>query len=119
MSPEIITFIIYIGGMMGIGYYFYKQNESTSDYFLGDRSLNPYVTALSAQASDMSGWLLMGFPGAVYAGGFNAMWIGIGLAIGTYLNWQFVGQRLRRYTEVIDAITIADFFEPRFKDNSR
>lgn len=119
MSPEIITFIIYIGGMLGIGYYFYKQNESTSDYFLGDRSLNPYVTALSAQASDMSGWLLMGFPGAVYAGGFNAMWIGIGLAIGTYLNWQFVGQRLRRYTEVIDAITIADFFEKRFKDNSR
>ncbi len=119
MSPEIITFIIYIGGMLGIGYYFYKQNESTSDYFLGDRSLNPYVTAISAQASDMSGWLLMGFPGAVYAGGFNAMWIGIGLAMGTYLNWQFVGQRLRRYTEVIDAITIADFFEKRFKDNSR
>ena len=119
MSPEIVTFIIYILGMMGIGYYFYKKNESTADYFLGDRSLNPYVTALSAQASDMSGWLLMGFPGAVYAGGFNAMWIGIGLALGTYLNWQFTAQRLRRYTEVIDAITIADFFEKRFKDNSR
>mgnify|MGYP006285970771 CR=1 FL=1 len=119
MSPEIITFVIYILGMLGIGYYFYKQNESTADYFLGDRSLNPYVTALSAQASDMSGWLLLGFPGAVYAGGFNAMWIGIGLAIGTYLNWQFVAQRLRRYTEVIEAITIADFFEKRFKDDSR
>lgn len=119
MSPEIITFTIYILGMLAIGYYFYKQNESTADYFLGDRSLNPYVTALSAQASDMSGWLLMGFPGAVYVGGFNAMWIGIGLAVGTYFNWQFTAQRLRRYTEVIDAITIADFFEKRFKDNSR
>lgn len=60
----------------------------------------------------------MGFPGAVYAGGFNAMWIGIGLALGTYLNWQFTAQRLRRYTEVVDAITIADFFESRFRDKS-
>ncbi|MEJ6951828.1 sodium/proline symporter PutP [Natronospora cellulosivora (SeqCode)] len=119
MSPELITFSIYIIGMLGIGYYYYRKNKSIEDYFLGGRTLNPYVTALSAQASDMSGWLLMGFPGAIYMGGFNAMWIAIGLAIGTYLNWQFTAKRLRRYTEVVEAITIADFFENRFKDNTR
>ena len=119
MDPILITFIIYIVGMLSIGYYYYRKNENISDYFLGGRNLNPYVTALSAQASDMSGWLLMGLPGAVYAGGFNAMWIGIGLAIGTYLNWQFTATRLRRYTEVVDAITITDYFEKRFKDDTR
>lgn len=105
--------------MLLIGYYYYRKNENISDYFLGGRSLNPYVTALSAQASDMSGWLLMGFPGVIYAGGFNGMWIGIGLTLGTYLNWQFTAQRLRRYTEVVDSITIADFFENRYRDKSR
>lgn len=119
MNATLITFTIYIAGMLLIGYYYYKRNNSISDYFLGDRTLNPYVTALSAQASDMSGWLLMGFPGAIYAGGFNGMWIGIGLAVGTYLNWQFTAKRLRRYTEVVHAITIADYFENRFKDDSR
>ncbi len=119
MDPVLTTFALYIIGMMVIGYYFYRKNQNTSDYFLGGRSLNPQVTALSAQASDMSGWLLMGFPGAVYAGGFNAMWIGIGLAIGTFLNWQFTASRLRYYTEVVDAITLTDFFENRFRDDSR
>ncbi len=119
MDPILITFAIYIVGMMIIGYYFYRRNEDTADYFLGGRGLNAPVTALSAQASDMSGWLLMGFPGAVYAGGFHAMWIGIGLAIGTYLNWQFTASRLRYYTEKVDSITIADFFENRFKDDTR
>lgn len=119
MNPVLVTFFVYIIGMLAIGYYFYKRNNSIEDYFLGGRSLNPYVTALSAQASDMSGWLLMGFPGALYAGGFNAMFIGIGLAMGTYLNWQFTAKRLRRYTEVVDAITISDFLENRFKDKSR
>jgi len=119
MDPVLVTFTIYILGMLAVGYYYYRKNDSIEDYFLGGRTLNPYVTALSAQASDMSGWLLMGFPGALYAGGFNAMWIGIGLAIGTYLNWQFTAKRLRRYTEVVDAITVADFFEYRFKDKSR
>lgn len=118
MDPIITTFVIYILGMLSIGYYYYRKNASIEDYFLGGRSLNPYVTAFSAQASDMSGWLLMGFPGAVYAGGFNAMWIGIGLAVGTYLNWQFTAKRLRRYTEIVEAITIADYFENRFKDKS-
>ncbi|MFW5999732.1 MAG: sodium/proline symporter PutP, partial [Halanaerobiaceae bacterium] len=119
MDPIRFTFAIYIIGMLAVGYHFYRRNEDISDYFLGDRTLNPYVTALSAQASDMSGWLLMGFPGAVYAGGFNAMWIGIGLAIGTYLNWQFTATRLRYYTEIVDAITVADFFENRFRDKTR
>ncbi len=119
MDPIITTFALYIIGMMAIGYYFYKVNEDTEDYFLGNRGLNAPVTALSAQASDMSGWLLLGFPGAIYAGGFHAMWIGIGLAVGTYLNWQFTASRLRYYTEVVDAITIADFFENRFRDDSR
>ena len=108
MDPILITFVIYISFMLIIGYYYYKRNTSISDYFLGGRTLNPYVTALSAQASDMSGWLLMGFPGAIYAGGFNGMWIGIGLAVGTYLNWQFTAKRLRNYTEVVDAITLTD-----------
>ncbi len=119
MDPVLTTFALYIVGMMVIGYYFYRRNEDTADYFLGGRGLNAPVTALSAQASDMSGWLLMGFPGAVYAGGFHAMWIGIGLAIGTYLNWQFTASRLRYYTEKVDSITIADFFENRFKDDTR
>ncbi len=119
MSVQIlVTFFIYILAMLFIGYYFYAKNESIEDYFLGGRTLNPYVTALSAQASDMSGWLLLGLPGAVYAGGFNAMWIGIGLTVGTFLNWQFVAKRLRCYTEVVDAITITDFLENRFKDKS-
>lgn len=118
MNQVVIVLIVYTLGMLAIGSYFYKRNESLGDYFLGDRSLNPYVTALSAQASDMSGWLLLGFPGAVYASGFNAMWIGIGLAIGTYLNWQFTAKRLRRYTEVVDAITISDYLEKRFHDES-
>ncbi|SDL11490.1 sodium/proline symporter PutP [Halarsenatibacter silvermanii] len=119
MDPVLTTFALYIVGMMVIGYYFYKRNQDTEDYFLGDRGLNAPVTALSAQASDMSGWLLMGFPGAVYAGGFSAMWIGIGLAIGTYLNWQFTASRLRYYTEIVDSITLTDFFESRYKDDSR
>lgn len=119
MIPVLVVFLIYTVLMLTIGYYFYSKDDSLEDYFLGGRSLNPYVTALSAQASDMSGWLLMGFPGAVYAGGFNAMFIGIGLAVGTYLNWQFTAKRLRRYTEVVDAITISDFLENRFKDKSR
>jgi len=118
MNPTIVILVLYILGMLSIGYYFYKKNQSVDDYFLGGRSMNPYVTALSAQASDMSGWLLLGFPGAVYAGGFNAMWIGIGLAVGTYLNWQITAKRLRRYTEVVDAITLSDYFENRFHDNS-
>lgn len=95
-----------------------KSNRSTEEYFLGGRSLGPWLTALSAEASDMSGYLLMGLPGLAYFCGANeAVWTAIGLAIGTYLNWKFVAKRLRKYSEVAgNAITIPDFFSNRFHD---
>lgn len=117
----LVTFIIYLVGMLGIGIAAYKMTSDLSDYVLGGRRLGPGVAALSAGASDMSSWLLLGLPGAVYAsGGMNQIWIAVGLAIGAYLNWQFVAKRLRSYTEVAnDSITIPDFFENRFKDGSK
>ncbi|TXC85737.1 sodium/proline symporter PutP [Metabacillus litoralis] len=117
----LITFIIYLVGMLGIGVAAYKMTSNLSDYVLGGRRLGPGVAALSAGASDMSSWLLLGLPGAVYAsGGMNQIWIAVGLAVGAYLNWQFVARRLRSYTEVAnDSITIPDFFENRFKDGSK
>ncbi|ASK62673.1 sodium/proline symporter [Virgibacillus phasianinus] len=115
----IITFSIYCIGMLIIGLWTYSKTSSLSDYILGGRSLNPWVAALSAQASDFSGWLLLGLPGAVYASGINGMWIGVGLAVGAYLNWQFIAKRLRRYTEVSrDSVTLPEFFENRFRDKS-
>ncbi|MRG87409.1 sodium/proline symporter PutP [Salinibacillus xinjiangensis] len=115
----LITFIVYLAGMLAIGIIGYRLTSNLSDYFLGGRRLGPGVAALSAGASDMSGWLLLGLPGAIYASGLVGAWIAVGLAIGAYLNWQFVARRLRTYTEVSnDSITIPDFFENRFKDNS-
>jgi sodium/proline symporter len=117
---SIIAFIIYLVGMLAIGFICYKLTNNLSDYILGGRSLHPSVAALSAGASDMSGWLLLGLPGAMYASGMNQIWIGIGLVIGAYLNWQFVAKRLRIYTEVAeDAITIPDYLNNRFQDTSR
>lgn len=113
-----ITFIAYSALMLFIGFYFYRKNKSTEDYFLGGRSLGPVVSALSAGASDMSGWLLMGLPGALYVSGFVESYIAIGLSIGAFLNWTFVAKRLRIYTSVIaDSITIPDYFETRFDDD--
>lgn len=113
-----ITFIAYSALMLFIGFYFYRKNTTTEDYFLGGRSLGPVVSALSAGASDMSGWLLMGLPGALYAGGFVESYIAIGLSIGALLNWSFVAKRLRIYTSLIaDSITIPDYFETRFDDD--
>ncbi|EOC5019056.1 sodium/proline symporter PutP [Campylobacter upsaliensis] len=113
-----ITFIAYSALMLFIGFYFYRKNKSTEDYFLGGRSLGPVVSALSAGASDMSGWLLMGLPGALYVSGFVESYIAIGLSIGAFLNWVFVAKRLRIYTSVIaDSITIPDYFETRFDDD--
>lgn len=97
----ILSFILYIGIMIAIGVWSYSRTNTIDDYVLGGRSLNSWVTALSAQASDMSGWLLLGLPGYAYVAGLSAMWIAIGLAIGTYLNWQFIAKRLRRYTEIV------------------
>ncbi len=113
------SFVIYLLLMLGIGFVFSKKQENMGDYFLGGRRMNKWVVALSAQASDMSGWLLMGLPGAVYVGGFSEAWIGIGLGIGTYLNWKIVAHRLRRYSQACgDAITIPDFISNRFRDQS-
>ncbi|EPR7591564.1 sodium/proline symporter PutP [Campylobacter upsaliensis] len=113
-----ITFIAYSALMLFIGFYFYRKNKSTEDYFLGGRSLDPVVSALSAGASDMSGWLLMGLPGALYVSGFVESYIAIGLSIGAFLNWVFVAKRLRIYTSVIaNSITIPDYFETRFDDD--
>ncbi|HET7627283.1 MAG TPA: sodium/proline symporter PutP [Bacillales bacterium] len=115
----IIAFLIYSVGMLIIGLWTYFRTNSLSDYILGGRSLNPWVAAMSAQASDYSGWLLLGLPGAVYASGLNGMWIGVGLAVGAYLNWQFIAKRLRRYTQVSgDSVTLPEFFENRFRDRT-
>ncbi len=116
----IITFAIYLLCMIGVGCIFYQKTEKLSDYILGGRKLNSWVTSLSAQASDMSGWLLIGLPGAAYATGIGAAWIAVGLAIGTYFNWKFVAKRLRKYTQIAgNAITLPDYFENRFRDNSK
>lgn len=116
--PILITFIGYLSLMMGIGLWAYKATDSVDDYILGGRGMGPAVTALSVGASDMSGWLLLGLPGAVYLGGLGEAWIGIGLVFGAWLNWLFVAKRLRIYTEFTDnALTLPDFFEKRFEDN--
>jgi sodium/proline symporter len=116
----IITFAGYLVFMLAIGSHFYKRNESLSDYLIGDRRLNKWVVSMSAQASDMSGWLLLGLPGYAYLQGLEASWIAFGLAIGTYLNWRFVARRLRLYTEIADnAITLPDYFANRFNDHNR
>jgi sodium/proline symporter len=116
----IFSIAVYMIGMLLLGYLAYKRTSNLSDYMLGGRNLGPAVTALSAGASDMSGWLLMGLPGAMYASGLSAGWIVVGLTIGAYLNWLYVAPRLRTYTEVADnSITIPDYFENRFKDSSR
>ncbi len=113
------SFVVYLLLMLGIGFLFSKRQENMGDYFLGGRKMNKWVVALSAQASDMSGWLLMGLPGAIYVAGFSEAWIGIGLGIGTYLNWKIVAKRLRVYShECRDSITIPDFISNRFRDES-
>ena len=113
------SFTGYLALMLWIGFFFSKRQESLGDYYLGGRKMNKWVVALSAQASDMSGWLLMGLPGAIFLGGFSEAWIGIGLLIGTYLNWKIVAHRLRRYSQVCgDSITIPDFINNRFRDRT-
>lgn len=115
----LLTFIVYLIGMLVIGVIMYRRTHDLSDYVLGGRQLGPAVAALSAGASDMSGWLILGLPGAIYASGFGEAWMAIGLTIGAYLNWQFIAKRLRIYTEVSNnAITIPDYLGNRFKDNS-
>ncbi|WP_324825583.1 sodium/proline symporter PutP [Sinanaerobacter sp. ZZT-01] len=115
-----VIFAIYLISQAFIGVIFYNKTKNMSDFALGGRKLNSWVTAMSAQASDMSGWLLIGLPGLayiVYQGTSEALWIAIGLALGTYLNWLFVAKKLRKYTEISnDSLTLPDFFENRFQD---
>ncbi|MGX1373372.1 SSS family solute:Na+ symporter [Priestia megaterium] len=116
-----ISLAIYFLGMLAIGWYAYKKSTSDiSGYMLGGRGLGPAVTALSAGASDMSGWMLMGLPGSMYTTGLSSLWIAVGLSIGAYLNYLVLAPRLRTYTEIAnDSITIPDFFENRFGDHSK
>ena len=116
--PIFATFGLYAAVMIGIGFYFWRKTKNPEEFFLGGRNMGPTVSALSAGASDMSSWLLMGLPGALYVAGLLNAWIAIGLSIGMLLNWLFVAKRLRIYTEVIDnSITIPDYFETRFSDD--
>lgn len=115
----LIAIAIYLILMVVIGVMCSKKNNNVDDFYLGGRHLGPLVTAMSAEASDMSGWLLMGLPGLAYLCGIaEASWTAIGLAIGTYLNWLVVAKRLRNYSSKIGAITIPEFFSRRFKDNT-
>lgn len=121
------TFGIYFLAMIAIGLWFYRSNRDLSDYVLGGRTLNYYVTALSAMASDLSGWLLLGLPGAAYATGLSSVWILVGLFAGLYINWRVIAARLRTYSQIAtdfstgqqgDALTLSAYFENRFEDRS-
>ena len=118
MTVIIITIIVYLLLMVVIGVIFSKQNNDVGDFYLGGRKLGPIVTAMSAEASDMSSYLLMGLPGLAYLCGFAEVgWTAIGLAVGTYLNWLIVAKRLRVYSHRINAITIPEFFSKRYHEN--
>lgn len=118
----LFAFILYFVLMLGIGLFFMLKDKNTNEegYFLGGRKMGPFVTAMSAQASDMSGWLLMGLPGSILALGFGEVWIAIGLALGTYLNWLFVAGRLRKFSQAMgNSITIPQFLNNRFKSKGK
>ncbi len=118
---QIIAFVVYFLAMLGIGVFFFFKSKGAGEkeYFLGGRSMGPWVTAMSAQASDMSGWLLMGFPGSILAFGMGKVWIGIGLALGTAANWILVARRLRRFSKASgDAITLPQYLTNRFASAS-
>ena len=116
----LISIIAYLGVVVGIGVWFSRKNKTTDDFYLGGRRLGPFVTAMSAEASDMSSWLLMGLPGLAYLSGLaDPAWTAIGLAVGTYVNWLIVSKRLRRYSHAIQANTIPDFFSNRWRDSSK
>ncbi|WP_062512997.1 sodium/proline symporter PutP [Halobacillus sp. KGW1] len=116
----LIAIIVYLVGMQIVGYVAARLTSDLSDYVLGGRRLTPGVAALSAGSSDMSGWLMLGLPGAMYLTGMNSIWLAIGLATGAFMNWQFVAKPFRVYTEVAkDSITVPDFFENRFHDHTK
>ena len=115
----IAAIVVYLLAMLAVGFLFSKRTSSSEDFYLGGRKMGPLVTAMSAEASDMSSWLLMGLPGVAYLSGVaDAAWTAIGLGVGTWLNWYFVSRRLRRYSQNIGAITVPDFFSKRYHDKS-
>lgn len=115
----IATVVVYLLAMLAIGFVFSKNNSDSKDFYLGGRKMGPIVTAMSAEASDMSSWLLMGLPGLAYLTGVaNPAWTAIGLGIGTWFNWLIVARRLRRYSANINAITVPEFYSKRYHDNS-
>jgi sodium/proline symporter len=120
-APVIVgTIVVYMSICLVLGFIAYRRTSNLADYILGGRSLGSWVTAFSAQASDMSGWLLMGLPGLAYLAGFDAVWLAAGLILGTYLNWKFIAARMRVRTEQLgDSLTMPDYFERRFDDRSR
>lgn len=121
--PTILGVLLYFGAVLSLGAYYSKRNKNLNEYIIGNRSNNPWVTAISAQASDMSSWLLMGLPGVLYLNGLGStsgVWTVLGLIIGTFLNWHFVAERLRRYSALAgDSITLPQYFENRFGDTTR
>ena len=113
----IVSIVVYLAGMLVVGFLASRKTNDVGDFYLGGRKLGPFVTAMSAEASDMSSYLLMGVPGLAYFSGIaDAGWTAIGLAVGTYLNWLFTAKRLRNYTARLDAITLPEYFKKRFKD---
>ena len=115
----VVTIVLYLAAMVFVGVYFGKKGSGSSsdDFYLGGRKMGPLVTAMSAEASDMSSWLLMGMPGLAYLTGIASPgWTAIGLAVGTWLNWLIVARRLRRYSANLDAITVPQFLSLRFHD---
>ena len=116
----LLAFAAYMIMMVVIGVIYAGKTKNSEDYFLGGRKLNGWVAALSAQASDMSGWLLMGLPGSIYAFGTGQAWIAVGLFIGTVCNWLFISSRLRRYTiRANNSLTLPSYLENRFHDKKR
>ncbi len=113
-----IAFLTYFAVLLAIGYFSYRKSTSDSDFIVGSRSLNFWVVALSAHASDMSSWLFMAFPAAIMTRGFSQTWIAFGLLLGMYMNWQFVAEKLRNATEKLNSYTLSTFFEKHFKDNT-
>lgn len=114
----LIAFIGYFAFFLSLSFYFYRKRATASSFMLGNRSMNYWVTAISTQASDMSDWLFMGYPGLIYGLGLFNLWVAIGLLLFMFLNWHFIAPRLRHATEVYDSLTLASFFERRFKDST-
>ncbi len=114
----ILAFCLYLAVMMAIGVYYSRKQKNLSQYILGDRKLGPWLTSMSAEASDMSGWMLMGLPGFAYLHGLSAVWTSVGLIVGTWLNWLFISKRLRTYSEISgNSLTIPDYLSNRFEDH--